>query len=109
VGDKAALTDALKVAERKVTQSGYPADHLDTLYSHENCVVTGWAQNSVLSHQCDTLPGDSGSPLMLKTAEGWQLIAVQSSAPAAKDRWRADNRAISVTGFRDKLEALAKE
>jgi hypothetical protein len=24
-----------------------------------------------------------------------------------KDRWRADNRAISVTGFRDKLEALA--
>ncbi|WP_242628169.1 hypothetical protein, partial [Klebsiella pneumoniae] len=24
-------------------------------------------------------------------------------------RWRADNRAISVTGFRDKLEALAGE
>lgn len=109
VGDKAALTEALKVADRKVTQSGYPEDHLDALYSHQDCIVTGWAQNSVLSHQCDTLPGDSGSPLMLKTAEGWQLIAVQSSAPAAKDRWRADNRAISVTGFRDKLEALAKE
>ncbi|VFS87043.1 V8-like Glu-specific endopeptidase [Kluyvera cryocrescens] len=54
-----------------------------------------------------TLPGDSGSPLLLKTDAGWQVIAVQSSAPAAKDRWRADNRAISVTGFRDKLEALA--
>ncbi|HIB5568472.1 TPA: hypothetical protein ACWXAK_005438, partial [Klebsiella pneumoniae] len=24
-------------------------------------------------------------------------------------RWRADNRAIAVTGFRDKLEALAGE
>ena len=108
-GDKAALTAALKTADRKVTQSGYPEDHLDDLYTHQDCVVTGWAQNTVLSHQCDTLPGDSGSPLMLKTDSGWQLIGVQSSAPAAKDRWRADNRAISVTGFRDKLEALAKE
>ena len=106
-GDKAALTAALKEAGRKVTQSGYPEDHLDTLYSHQDCIVTGWAQNSVLSHQCDTLPGDSGSPLMLKTEAGWQLIGVQSSAPAAKDRWRADNRAISVTGFREKLDALA--
>lgn len=108
-GDKEALTAALKAADRKVTQAGYPLDHLDTLYSHQDCIVTGWAQNSVLSHQCDTLPGDSGSPLMLHTADGWQLIAVQSSAPAAKDRWRADNRAISVTGFRDKLETLASE
>lgn len=108
-GDKAALTAALKTADRKVTQSGYPEDHLDDLYTHQDCVVTGWAQNTVLSHQCDTLPGDSGSPLMLKTDSGWQLIGVQSSAPAAKDRWRADNRAISVTGFRDKLEELAKE
>lgn len=106
-GDKADLTAALKQVERKVTQSGYPVDHLESLYSHQDCVVTGWAQTSVLSHQCDTLPGDSGSPLLLKTDSGWQVIAVQSSAPAAKDRWRADNRAIAVTGFRDKLEALA--
>ncbi|HHA1992603.1 TPA: serine protease, partial [Enterobacter hormaechei subsp. xiangfangensis] len=28
---------------------------------------------------------------------------------AAKDRWRADNRALSVTGFRDRLEALAQQ
>lgn len=82
-----------------MTQAGYPEDHLDTLYSHQNCEVTGWAQTSVMSHQCDTLPGDSGSPLMLHTDDGWQLIGVQSSAPAAKDRWRADNRAISVTVF----------
>lgn len=107
-GDQADLTAALKTADRKVTQAGYPEDHLDNLYSHQDCIVTGWAQKSVLSHQCDTLPGDSGSPLMLHTENGWQLIGVQSSAPAAKDRWRADNRAISVTGFREKLEQLAQ-
>ncbi|BDH45785.1 serine protease [Salmonella enterica subsp. enterica serovar Choleraesuis] len=108
-GDRSALTAALKQRDRKVTQAGYPEDHLDSLYTHEDCVITGWAQKSVLSHQCDTLPGDSGSPLMLKTDDGWRLIAVQSSAPAAKDRYRADNRAISVTGFRDQLEALAAQ
>ena len=108
-GDKAALTAALKAADRKVTQSGYPEDHLDSLYAHQDCAITGWAQTSVMSNQCDTLPGDSGSPLMLHTDDGWQVIGVQSSAPAAKDRWRADNRAISVTGFREKLQALAQQ
>ncbi len=108
-GDKDALTAALKAADRKVNQAGYPEDHLDVLYTHQDCIVTGWAQTGVLSHQCDTLPGDSGSPLMLKTADGWQGIGVQSSAPAAKDRWRADNRALSITGFRDKLEELARQ
>lgn len=34
---------------------------------------------------------------------------VHSSAPAAKDRWRADNRAISVTGFRDRLDQLSQK
>lgn len=38
-GDKAALTAALKAADRKVTQSGYPEDHLNALYSHQDCVV----------------------------------------------------------------------
>ena len=107
-GNKQALNDALKAEERRVTQAGYPEDHLDDLYAHNRCLITGWAQTSVLSHQCHTLPGDSGSPLMLKTPEGWRIIAVQSSAPAAKDRYRADNRAISVTGFRDKLAALSQ-
>ncbi|WP_313651508.1 serine protease [Pantoea sp.] len=107
-GSRSDLTAALKQTGRKVTQAGYPADHLDALYSHSNCLITGWAQRAVLSHQCDTLPGDSGSPLLLNSDNSWQLIAVQSSAPAAKDRYLADNRAIAVTSFKDKLESLAQ-
>ncbi|MGS6199013.1 trypsin-like serine peptidase, partial [Enterobacter hormaechei] len=60
-------------------------------------------------HQCDTLPGDSGSPLMLKTDNGWQLIGVQSSGAAALHPWRAANRALSVSGFCDPLEALGHQ
>lgn len=107
-GTRGELIAALKAADRQVTQAGYPADHLDNLYAHQNCLITGWAQKAVLSHQCDTLPGDSGSPLLLKAGDGWQIIAVQSSAPAAKDRYRADNRAIAVTSFYDKLQDLDK-
>lgn len=106
-GDSKTLTQALKQAKRQITQAGYPEDHLNDLYSHQNCKITGWAQPGVLSHQCDTLPGDSGSPLLLNTPEGWRLIAIQSSAPAAQDRYRADNRALSVTGIREALNALA--
>ncbi|CNH98760.1 MULTISPECIES: serine protease [Yersinia] len=103
------LTQVLKQNNRKITQAGYPLDHLDSLYSHENCLVTGWAQQGVLSHQCDTLPGDSGSPLLLKKGDNWSLIAIQSSAPAAKDRYLADNRALAVTAIKDRLKVLANK
>lgn len=106
-GDSKGLTREMKQAKRRITQAGYPEDHLDSLYSHQNCQVTGWAQQGVISHQCDTLPGDSGSPLLLKTADGWRLIAIQSSAPAAKDRYRADNRALAITAIYDQLKILA--
>lgn len=105
-GSRSELVDALKATNDRVTQAGYPADHLDNLYAHQNCRITGWAQKAVLSHRCDTLPGDSGSPLLLNSAQGWQIIAVQSSAPAARDRYRADNRAIAVTSFYDNLQSM---
>ncbi|NDL62355.1 trypsin-like serine peptidase [Acerihabitans arboris] len=105
-GDHQELTLQLKQADRQVTQAGYPEDHLDTLYRHQNCQVTGWAQTEVLSHRCNTLPGDSGSPLMLYTLTGWRLIAIQSSAPLPKDRYRADNRALAVTAIEGELLSL---
>ncbi|MEY4474508.1 MAG: hypothetical protein RL248_275 [Pseudomonadota bacterium] len=105
-GSTTELTQALKSVKRKITQAGYPVDHLDTLYSHENCLVTGWSQKGVLSHQCDTLPGDSGSPLLLKTGDSWSLIAIQSSAPAPKDRYLADNRALAIPAIKYRLKPL---
>lgn len=71
-------------------------------------MITGWAASAILSHQCDTLPGDSGSPLMLKTRQGWQLIGIQSSAPDASDRDRADNHAVAITAIQRQLKALAR-
>ncbi|MBJ7220932.1 MULTISPECIES: trypsin-like serine peptidase [unclassified Brenneria] len=104
-----ALMQALAQHGQRVTQAGYPEDHPNTLYRHQDCVITGWIQSAVLSHRCDTLPGDSGSPLLLRTASGWVLMGIQSSAPAAGDRDKADNRAIAVTAIRQALETLANK
>ncbi|MBX9444205.1 trypsin-like serine peptidase [Dickeya chrysanthemi] len=101
------LKAALEAAQQKVTQAGYPEDHQDTLYRHQDCLITGWVQKSVMAHRCDTLPGDSGSPLMLKTAGSWVLVGIQSSAPDANSRKLADNRAVAVTAIRQQLETLA--
>lgn len=106
-GSRDELTKQLTAANNLVTQAGYPADNLDKLYAHQGCKITGWSQTAVLSHQCDTLPGDSGSPLLLNNGNNWQVVAVQSSAPAPEDRYRADNRAIAVSSFNSKLLALA--
>lgn len=106
-GTRDELTAALKANDRKVTQAGYPEDHLDDLYSHQDCLITGWAQPGVMSHRCDTLPGDSGSPLLLKQNGVWSLIGIQSSAPAAQDRYLADNRALAVPAIKDALVELS--
>ncbi|QTF08480.1 serine protease [Brenneria izadpanahii] len=108
-GSRHELMQSLAQNEQQVTQAGYPEDHQDALYRHQNCIITGWVRQTVLSHQCDTLPGDSGSPLMLHSASGWTIVGIQSSAPAAIDRDKADNRAVSVIAIRETLEALAKK
>ncbi|MBA0176585.1 trypsin-like serine peptidase [Pectobacterium carotovorum] len=107
-GSRQELMQALKDNGQRVTQAGYPEDHQETLYRHQNCLITGWVHTAVMAHQCDTLPGDSGSPLMLNSATGWVLMGIQSSAPDASERDRADNRAVSVTAIRQQLETLAK-
>ncbi|GMB64773.1 serine protease [Pectobacterium parmentieri] len=107
-GSRQELMQALRDSGQRVTQAGYPEDHQDTLYRHQDCLITGWVQAAVVAHQCDTLPGDSGSPLMLNSATGWVLMGIQSSAPDASERDRADNRAVSVTAIRQQLETLAK-
>ncbi|AOV96973.1 peptidase [Edwardsiella hoshinae] len=105
-GTPPALSAALKAQHRQVTQAGYPQDHLDGLYRHQDCLITGWAQSGVLSHRCDTLPGDSGSPLLMRDDQGWRLVAIQSSAPAPENRALADNHAVAVTALQAGLLRL---
>jgi protease YdgD len=95
-GGKAALKRSLRQNHWRVTQAGYASDKDNLLMAHKGCKITQLNKNLTLSHQCDTLSGDSGSPIWLMVNHQPRLIAVQSSAPDAKNRNKADNIAVSV-------------
>jgi len=104
-GDRATLQTRLADARWRVTQAGYPIDDPSHLTMHEQCRAIRLLPDGRLSHRCDTLPGDSGSPLLLIDGAGKAtIVALQSSAPDASDRHLADNMALSVPAFRSALE-----
>ncbi|KAF0811518.1 hypothetical protein IGB42_04050 [Andreprevotia sp. IGB-42] len=95
-GDRKALQAAIKAAGNTVTQAGYAGDHDDVLTTHRNCKLTALRRDNTILHRCDTLSGDSGSPIWLDTPTGPQLIATQSSAPDWFKRKTIDNIGVSV-------------
>lgn len=95
-GSDLALMDAMNRNGNRVTQAGYAHDHNQVLTAHRGCKLTGLVVDNTVEHQCDTLSGDSGSPLFFETQSGPVLIGVQSSAPDWFDRDKADNTAVTV-------------
>ncbi|WP_297574691.1 serine protease [uncultured Deefgea sp.] len=95
-GERAALELAFKTANMQLNQGGFAEDHDQLLTVHLACSLTQFRQNNTLFHRCDTLSGDSGSPIWLTTANGPLLVGVQSSAPDWFNRQKADNVGVSV-------------
>jgi protease YdgD len=63
--------------------------------AHLRCKITALSADNTVFHRCDTLEGDSGSPIWVDTPNGPLLIAIQSSAPPYQARDDVDN--IGVT------------
>lgn len=108
-GGRESLQNALDQQGYQVSQGGYPQDSLDTLLVHSRCQIRKFNPQGILEHRCDTLPGDSGSPLLLPTPQGWRVIGIQSSAPDASDRWRADNLALAIPTIRSQLNRWMRQ
>ena len=103
-GDRHSLQIALDQQRYQASQGGYAQDSLDTLLVHSRCQIRKLNAQGILEHRCDTLPGDSGSPLLLPTVQGWRVIGIQSSAPDASNRWRADNLALAIPTIKAQLD-----
>ena len=95
-GTREQLQQLLKNAKYTVSQAGYPEDQDNQLAAHRNCKVTGLSRDNTIFHRCDTLEGDSGSPVWVDTAKGPLLIAIQSSAPTYDARDDVDNIAVTL-------------
>ncbi len=60
------------------TQAGYSADKSQVLTAHKNCAIWGIDKNLGLAlHGCNALPGDSGSPILIRRSNGgYDLVAI---------------------------------
>ncbi|MBM5572112.1 MULTISPECIES: trypsin-like serine peptidase [Deefgea] len=95
-GGRAELASAFRSAKMLLNQGGFAEDHDAILTAHLACQLSEFRANNTLYHRCDTLSGDSGSPIWLTTASGPLLIGVQSSAPDWFNRNKADNVGVTV-------------
>jgi protease YdgD len=107
-GSRADLAKALAGVHKRMVHVGYPEDTQGIMMAHKNCLATDLQRDGRLGHRCDTLPGDSGSPMLATFAGKTYIIAIQSSAPNAKDRYRADNMALTAPVFYNSLQNFIK-
>jgi len=62
---------------RSITQAGFSADRKYILTTDQQCRITKRYENiELVGHNCDATKGDSGSPLLIKTKEGFQVVAL---------------------------------
>lgn len=58
-----------------VVRAGYGRDRPHLLTRDLGCRIAGESRGTLL-HNCHSLPGDSGSPLLIETSEGWRVGAI---------------------------------
>lgn len=61
-----------------IMQAGYSFDQPENLTGNLDCPFIEITEIGYLSHQCDTLVGDSGSPLFVADLTGFRIIGVES-------------------------------
>ena len=71
-GRAAAALDALTVH-----QAGYSGDQDDTMTAMPDCPILAITETTV-THECDTLMGDSGSPIFIEMDGVYRIMAVES-------------------------------
>lgn len=61
-----------------ILQAGYSSDQPNVLTGNLSCPFVELGRQNTLVHQCDTVQGDSGSPLFVQDANGYRIIGVES-------------------------------
>lgn len=78
VGDIKNMINLLPSAQ--FHRAGFSADAETTLKAHEECAITRTGfQDSVIFHECDGMPGDSGSPIWVNKDGKLSIVAIFGS------------------------------
>ena len=82
-----------------VMQGGYSGDSLSFLSANLNCpVIDVWDDNTIF-HECDTLQGDSGSPLFVADGDVYRIVALESATYFNDDGPYDFNMAVDARAF----------
>ena len=69
----------------RVWQAGYSADTGEHLSGSTDCRLLEFRASGLIGHDCDTVVGDSGSPLLVRRGQGWAIIAIVSHTGVAAE------------------------
>lgn len=98
----------LRKAKTIFTQAGYSGDRGQVLTAHPACLMLGFTKGlKIAEHQCQAVPGDSGSPIVFSDGKEYRLAAVH--AAHTKNRLGGTGFAVPSSSFLKMLETLSKK
>ncbi|AHM02732.1 hypothetical protein roselon_00277 [Roseibacterium elongatum DSM 19469] len=89
-----------------IMQAGYSYDQQGVLTGNLDCPFIELGGQNTLIHQCDTLQGDSGSPLFIETGGRYRIIGVESRTDAMPRAQFDRNVAMHTDYVLAELQAL---
>jgi protease YdgD len=100
-------------AQGEIALAGYGGDHPFVLSVHRGCVASTDAPSAgSLTHTCDSMPGESGSPILLLEGEKAWIIGIHSTIYSSFESgagYRAlEGRGVSASMFEAPVRAALK-
>ncbi len=69
-----------------ILQAGYSYDQQGVMTGNLNCPFVELGAENIIVHECDTLQGDSGSPLFIRNGDRYTVIGVESRTDDQPDQ-----------------------
>jgi protease YdgD len=119
IGDQVGWMDVTGLSEAELSayaagtgpdilQAGYSYDQQGVLTGNLSCPFVMLGPDSTLIHECDTLQGDSGSPLFVQGADGrFRVIGIESHTEALPQEPYDRNVAMYTDSIMAEMRALA--
>ncbi|MEJ6392360.1 trypsin-like serine protease [Gymnodinialimonas sp. 2305UL16-5] len=89
-----------------ILQAGYSFDQDGVLTGNLACPFVEVTDDNLLIHECDTLQGDSGSPLFIEDGAGYRIVGVESRTDAQPDQPYDRNVAVYAEDIAAEFETL---
>ncbi len=91
----------------RVDQAGYSSDRPEGLTGHLDCRIENYHTAGWVEHNCDTVPGDSGSPLIVERDRRHYVVAVASGVRCRRNGTSVYNTAPDARVFYETFRSLA--